>query len=457
MPTRPQVPINLGPRIVMAGGFRAISGGGGAPSFELENGTAAAPALTFVSDTDTGVYRIGANNVGFSAGGTLQFDYNTTRILSAVPIYLPNGSAAAPSVAIGEPATGFFSPGAGTVRFATGTASIIVFSSAGIQIIPSTGVLSFGSPSDVLLKRGGAGVLRLENGTNAQRLDLANTYTSSTNNELFSVDWQTLANNVYLGTRTATTGTSRPVWVVAQTDNAGNNAAFARVARTTAPFFSTGLANVSTGGVDDGTTLAGNFNQFARITSTATSGSIAAVAITPTYNQASGTAANTDLLINRTETAIGSGQQNLIDAQVGGSSRYRVDRTGGQFIGGANGQSFNSIQSLTELTTVAAAATTDTTIQMPANSVVLGVSVRVTTVIPTATSFSVGDSGSATRFSTTNVGVAADSTDPGTKAGAYYNASALSIRLTMNGGTPAANTGRVRVTIYYYTITPPTS
>lgn len=124
---------------------------------------------------------------------------------------------------------------------------------------------------------------------------------------------------------------------------------------------------------------------------------------------------------------------------------------------GANGQAFADVQSLTELTTIAAAPTTDTTIQMPANSVVLGVSVRVTTVIPTATSFSVGDSGSATRFSTANVSVAAGSTDPGTKAGAYYNASALSIRLTMNGGTPAANTGRVRVTIYYYTITPPTS
>lgn len=123
----------------------------------------------------------------------------------------------------------------------------------------------------------------------------------------------------------------------------------------------------------------------------------------------------------------------------------------------ANGQVLGLVNTLTELTTIAAAASTDTTIQMPANSVVLAVSVRVTTVIPTATSFSVGDSGSATRFSTANVGVAQGSTDPGTKAGAYYNASALSVRLTMNGGTPAANTGRVRVTIYYYSVTPPTS
>lgn len=124
--------------------------------------------------------------------------------------------------------------------------------------------------------------------------------------------------------------------------------------------------------------------------------------------------------------------------------------------GSSNGQVFGLINTLTELTTIAAAATTDTTIQMPANSVVLGVSVRVTTVIPTCATFTVGDSGSAARFSTTTVSCAANSTDVGTKSGAYYNASALSIRITPNA-SPAANTGRVRTTIYYYTITPPTS
>jgi hypothetical protein len=126
------------------------------------------------------------------------------------------------------------------------------------------------------------------------------------------------------------------------------------------------------------------------------------------------------------------------------------------FSTGSNGQSLN-IKHLTELTTIAAAGTTTTTIQMPAGAIVLSVSVRVTTVIPTATSFSVGDAGSATRFSTANVSTAATSTDVGTKAGAYYNASATGILLTMNGGTPADNTGRVRVTIAYIDVTVPTS
>ena len=131
------------------------------------------------------------------------------------------------------------------------------------------------------------------------------------------------------------------------------------------------------------------------------------------------------------------------------SSQFMIKSTG------ANGQSLN-IKYLTELTTIAAAATTDTTIQMPAGAIVLSVSVRVTVVIPTAATFTVGDSGSAARFSTAAVSTAANSTDAGTKAGAYYNASALSVRITPNL-TPADNTGRVRVTIAYVDVTVPTS
>lgn len=153
------------------------------------------------------------------------------------------------------------------------------------------------------------------------------------------------------------------------------------------------------------------------------------------------------------DTALSRGAANRLDLASGDSFRVVL---GNVEYANANGQLFSALQQLTELTTIAAAATTDTTIQMPANSVVLGVSVRVTTVIPTAATFTVGDSGSAARFSTAAVSAAANSTDPGTKAGAYYNASALSIRITPNL-TPADATGRLRVTIYYYAITPPTS
>jgi len=63
------------------------------------------------------------------------------------------------------------------------------------------------------------------------------------------------------------------------------------------------------------------------ITGTASSTTDYGFKITPTYNQTS-TASATDLFINRTQTAVGSGSQNLADWQVGGTSEFRVDTKG---------------------------------------------------------------------------------------------------------------------------------
>ena len=66
---------------------------------------------------------------------------------------------------------------------------------------------------------------------------------------------------------------------------------------------------------------------------TASSGSQAALGITPTVAQTS-TAGYTMLLINPTETTTGSGTKRLIDAQTGGTSRFTVDNTGNCFVAG---------------------------------------------------------------------------------------------------------------------------
>lgn len=39
------------------------------------NGTAAAPSITFTSDTDTGFYRVGANTIGVASNGALDFQF----------------------------------------------------------------------------------------------------------------------------------------------------------------------------------------------------------------------------------------------------------------------------------------------------------------------------------------------------------------------------------------------
>lgn len=46
------------------------------------DGSAAAPALSFTSDTDTGLYRIGANDLGLSVGGVLLKEWTTGEVMT---------------------------------------------------------------------------------------------------------------------------------------------------------------------------------------------------------------------------------------------------------------------------------------------------------------------------------------------------------------------------------------
>lgn len=77
-----------------------------------------------------------------------------------------------------------------------------------------------------------------------------------------------------------------------------------------------------------GFALAGTSVKMAEGNVVTVSGEFIGASIKPTYNQTSGTASNTDLLINRTETAVGSGAQYLIDAQVDDVSQMNVANNG---------------------------------------------------------------------------------------------------------------------------------
>jgi hypothetical protein len=110
--------------------------------------------------------------------------------------------------------------------------------------------------------------------------------------------------------------------------------------------------------------------------------------------------------------------------------------------------------SASELVTIAAAATTDTTANLlPANAIIEAVTARVTTVIPTAATFTVGDATTAARFAT-GVAAAAGTTVVGlthadqAAAAGPIQTTAAKIRITPNA-SPADNSGRVRVTVYY--------
>jgi hypothetical protein len=85
----------------------------------------------------------------------------------------------------------------------------------------------------------------------------------------------------------------------------------------TIPFF---RINASTG-------LAGNIFDFSSVIFVGAATAQVALSVNPTINQ-SGTGSYTALLVNPTETATGSGIKALLDCQVGGASRLRVESSG---------------------------------------------------------------------------------------------------------------------------------
>jgi hypothetical protein len=101
----------------------------------LANGTVAAPALYFSSDTDTGIYRIGANNIGVAANGAKVLDVGTA--------------------GLGVTGTGTFSAG---VTATTGTFSGAVSMAA---LTATTGAFSgttIGLANNTVISYGGGGV-----------------------------------------------------------------------------------------------------------------------------------------------------------------------------------------------------------------------------------------------------------------------------------------------------------
>jgi hypothetical protein len=103
------------------------------------DGSTALPAFTFASDTNTGIFRGGADDFAFSAGGTfvagIQLDG------SARPkMYFADGVSAAPVITFSSDTdTGLFRPGANEMRFMAGGTYAL-----GLQLIGATTVAYFG-------------------------------------------------------------------------------------------------------------------------------------------------------------------------------------------------------------------------------------------------------------------------------------------------------------------------
>jgi hypothetical protein len=126
-----------------------------------------------------------------------------------------------------------------------------------------------------------------------------------------------------------------------------------------------------------------------------------------------------------------------------------------------NGQATNLKQATVSLSITAAATVTATNL-IPAGSVVIGVTTRVTTAVTGDagfTGFSVGDGTDADRWGanlTPTINETSDGTDCTITSVPIYGA-ATSVVLTQVGGSTFSAGGVVRITVHYISLTAPTS
>lgn len=84
------------------------------------DGTAAVPAYSFFSDTDTGIYSITANAIGISTGGGTRLEIYNTSLTMNVPIFGIDGTAASPAYTFTlDPDNGIWRPATNTIGIAT--------------------------------------------------------------------------------------------------------------------------------------------------------------------------------------------------------------------------------------------------------------------------------------------------------------------------------------------------
>ena len=124
----------------------------------LDDGTAAAPSLNFTNEPTTGLFRASANVMGFAVNGTSRATMTTTGLTVAGTI-TPTGSVHAAAGSVGNPSlafnsdqdTGLFSIGANNLGVAVGGAKVLDVASTGLTVTGALGATSLTSPASTNL------------------------------------------------------------------------------------------------------------------------------------------------------------------------------------------------------------------------------------------------------------------------------------------------------------------
>ena len=81
-------------------------------------GTEGSPTFSFASDPDTGMYRVGANSLGFTTGGKRRAYVNSQGLYLSVPVLTQDGTRTAPAYSFASDTnTGFHRPAANVLEF----------------------------------------------------------------------------------------------------------------------------------------------------------------------------------------------------------------------------------------------------------------------------------------------------------------------------------------------------
>src|SRR5690606_18848458 len=108
-------------KLETVGGSRLTVGSVEAVSFFADAGSAVSPSISFASDPDTGMYRSGSNELSFSVGGAMILQMTAGRVDINDALRILNGSAANPAIRfINDPDTGIYRATTNAVGIATG-------------------------------------------------------------------------------------------------------------------------------------------------------------------------------------------------------------------------------------------------------------------------------------------------------------------------------------------------
>ena len=99
-------------------------------------GSASAPSYTFSGDTNTGIYHVGADQVGITTGGALRITIADGAISPAVPLISAVGAESAPTYSFtGDTNTGVYRVGADNIGITTGGTLRVSIDDDGIDVL----------------------------------------------------------------------------------------------------------------------------------------------------------------------------------------------------------------------------------------------------------------------------------------------------------------------------------